>query len=720
MMLPFIQRIKDRSVFVLSLVILLIFSASVFLYDQSVRSEYRKERVFVYQKNHEKAFSTLFLFTERLQSVYRQVLINREITEWLTMPGELVTDMYRLSRIQNSFIELINSHSGISSFYLHNKTNDLVLSTPYMLTELKDFPNHRVFEQFEYGRENEQWQWQTFDPDITEPNGSPIISMTAGLPSRNKKGAVAINVSRAYMADTLLEESPYLLWLDEQDRILLAGDARIAGFYNEHAKEIWATKAASFFYKDHLVITSASDTGKWKLLTIMPQQVLTEGGTEHKAYKYIILASCLALGLLLLLYFRLIRREQDKLAKSNLEHNLDDLRNGLVTDLLNGKPVLAGLEEKSKQYQINLRGAGYQVIVFQIDDYYNYLLTKTNSERFVMNKIIFNAIRWSFALKFNAHIMNTELEKVTVLICYDTPGEAAQERLNETIRYIQNDIKENCGLTVCVGVSEIADDVAHVHSCYAHAMLAVDYKSIYGKHSLIYYEQLSFTGSVSLPKLSQSIHQMAGDLEAGRLDRIESCLESILEELIADRQFTLDWIHALFANIMSVIMKFAIEHRIDIQQQCKEDPFITLYSYEFLEEKKAYVLKICALLIELVHAPHERVNSTGKMIIDYIDQHFDSPISLSMLAEKLSMSPSYLSVVIKNQLGIGFIDYISRLRIQKAIRLLENDDLTIQHIAEQCGYDTVHTFIRQFKKTYQLPPNEYRSRRRSENMEHKK
>ncbi|MFD0680283.1 MULTISPECIES: hypothetical protein [unclassified Paenibacillus] len=70
-----IQRNKDSSVFILSLFILV-----TFLYESSIRSEYMKEREFIYQKYHEKAYSSLYLFTERLQTLYRQVLIKLEAT----------------------------------------------------------------------------------------------------------------------------------------------------------------------------------------------------------------------------------------------------------------------------------------------------------------------------------------------------------------------------------------------------------------------------------------------------------------------------------------------------------------------------------------------------------------------------------------------------------------------------------------------------------------
>ncbi|WP_249864620.1 helix-turn-helix transcriptional regulator [Paenibacillus konkukensis] len=652
-----------------------------------------------------------------MQALYRQTLLNQDVVEWLNHPRELFAEMYRLSQIQASFIEFINSRSGVVSVYLHNKRNNMVLSTPFMLSELPQFPNHQVFEQYDYANNSVQWQYRQIGNEVqSNPSSARVISMVAGIPATNKQGAIAINMNEKYVAESIMAGDDYLLWLDADNHVLLAKNEASRQFYAEHAEQILSTKQSSFFLKDHFVISSVSEAGKWKLLTILPTSVLENGLSDKSAYKTLILVLCLALTVLLSLYFRYIRREQDKLKDLKIRQNLGDFRIGLITDLLNGKPVLADLEERSRQYEINLTGGGYQVIVFQIDDYYQYLLTKTNNERFFMNKIIFNAIKWTFALKFNAHIISTQLERVTVLICHDVPDEAGQGKLEETIHYIQNDIRDNCGLTVCVGVSDIATDIAHVHACHAHAMMAIDYKSIYGKHAVIYYERMSFSKSPSLQQLSQKIHQISDYLQEGRLDRIEICLEDILGELIANQQFTLDWVHAIFANMMSTIMKFTIEHRIDINHHCKEDVFITLYSYEFLEDKKTYILKICSVIIDLMQTKPVETSSTTKVIIEYIDKHFDQPISLNILADRLSMSSSYLSVVIKNHLGIGFVEYISKLRIQKAIKLLDNNQLTIQHIAEQCGYDTVHTFIRQFKKVYQIPPNEYRLRKRNEEM----
>lgn len=711
--LHLLNRLKDRSIFLSFLIILLVSIGIILRYDHNMRNEYMNERMYAYEKNHEKAYSSFYLFNEKTESIYRQLLLNRNISEWLNNPGELIRDMYKLSEIQNTFLDLINSHSSLVSIYLHNRNNNIVISTPFMLSELEQFPNADIFKKFnDSGR---PFIWQPYGPEMkANPNGTRIISLT--MPLHGSKGAVSLNFNEAYIKNQLMGDMDSLLWLDSNNQVLLSKNTEAEQFLMSHQNEILGKRQTSFLYKEHFIISSSAEKESWRLLTILPLSMLKSGHSGISASMYYIIGLCFAMGLLLFLYFLFVRRAQELDAQVKLQRNLDDSRKGLVMELLNGKP-LVDLPLKLKEYGMDLSGNGYQVVVFQIDDYYNYLLTKSGIDRLFMNKIIYNSIKWTFALRFNAYAVNTEPEKIAVLLCWEGTGETDAGQLEDTIRYMQDDIKINCGLTVCAGISEIHHNPDQIHECYAQAVVALDYKVIYGKHSLIYYGRLPLTvPSSCLTVISKDILKLGDYLREGRLDRIEEILNGVLEQLIASEHFTLDWIHAVFANIMSAIMKFVLDQRIDINELCNEDIFITLYSYEFLEEKKTYVLQICSIIVKLLQSAPEEKNATAKLIVDYIDKHFDQPLSLSMLAEKLSLSPSYLSVAIKQHLGIGFVDYVNKLRIQKAIKLLEYDDMTVQQIAERCGYDTVHTFIRRFKKTCLVPPNEYRLKTRAAKM----
>ena len=67
-------------------------------------------------------------------------------------------------------------------------------------------------------------------------------------------------------------------------------------------------------------------------------------------------------------------------------------------------------------------------------------------------------------------------------------------------------------------------------------------------------------------------------------------------------------------------------------------------------------------------------------------------------------------------MGITFIDYLTRVRIRKAIGLLCQDDLKLYEIAERVGYTTQHYFSNVFKKQMGASPAEYRKSLKNPNL----
>lgn len=96
---------------------------------------------------------------------------------------------------------------------------------------------------------------------------------------------------------------------------------------------------------------------------------------------------------------------------------------------------------------------------------------------------------------------------------------------------------------------------------------------------------------------------------------------------------------------------------------------------------------------------------------DYIHECYENPgLSLEATADALQVSPVYLSRIIKQELGVSFVQLVTGKRMDKAIYLLETTDLTILSIAEAVGFDSQHYFSTAFKKAVGMPPNQYRKR----------
>ncbi|NLB90349.1 MAG: response regulator [Clostridiales bacterium] len=93
----------------------------------------------------------------------------------------------------------------------------------------------------------------------------------------------------------------------------------------------------------------------------------------------------------------------------------------------------------------------------------------------------------------------------------------------------------------------------------------------------------------------------------------------------------------------------------------------------------------------------------------YIQDHLAQDLSLYALSEKFFFHPNYLSRLFKDRVGVNLSDYVTKLRMGMAQRLLSTSHLSVSEIAEQTGYRSAHSFIRAFQKTYGQSPKAYRS-----------
>ncbi|WP_053372481.1 AraC family transcriptional regulator [Paenibacillus sp. FJAT-27812] len=92
----------------------------------------------------------------------------------------------------------------------------------------------------------------------------------------------------------------------------------------------------------------------------------------------------------------------------------------------------------------------------------------------------------------------------------------------------------------------------------------------------------------------------------------------------------------------------------------------------------------------------------------YIDGHPSSPLGLSQLAKRASVTPAHFSRVFKKLTGMNVTEYVTTKRIIRAKELLVESDANIAGIAEQCGFESLPHFHRMFKKLTGTTPSHYK------------
>lgn len=105
----------------------------------------------------------------------------------------------------------------------------------------------------------------------------------------------------------------------------------------------------------------------------------------------------------------------------------------------------------------------------------------------------------------------------------------------------------------------------------------------------------------------------------------------------------------------------------------------------------------------------KQVGPVIEPVLRYINENYAKDITLQKLSEIAYVHPIYLSKLFKEKTGVNFIDYLTRVRVEAARRLLGNLSLRIYDISEMVGYDSPKHFSKVFKEITGLTPKEYRS-----------
>ncbi|MDO4739289.1 MAG: helix-turn-helix domain-containing protein [Eubacteriales bacterium] len=181
--------------------------------------------------------------------------------------------------------------------------------------------------------------------------------------------------------------------------------------------------------------------------------------------------------------------------------------------------------------------------------------------------------------------------------------------------------------------------------------------------------------------------------------------------------FTVEDVRVCTAELCAMLSRAAIEGGAGSDEAIAQNRSLmrSLWQAESIED-------ICYFMQEAVERFSETAFSrrrTGEQecvqrAIRYIHMHYSEPLTLSRLAQEAHLSESYFSTLFKKGCGYGFREYLAKVRVDRAMELLEKTNLGVTEIAQATGFDSQSYFSKVFRQRRGLSPSEYR---RSANLQ---
>lgn len=149
----------------------------------------------------------------------------------------------------------------------------------------------------------------------------------------------------------------------------------------------------------------------------------------------------------------------------------------------------------------------------------------------------------------------------------------------------------------------------------------------------------------------------------------------------------------------------------ELRERIRLDKLTRLERHGSWTEAVRYFQEIGSLLCDYNGISREkRTDELIRGIQKFVRDSLCEDLSLTAIAERFFLNPSYLSRVYKQRTGKGLLEFINETRIQKAMELLRNPQLKVNEVAAGVGLESSTYFTRLFKKLVNMTPQEFRER----------
>ncbi|MFD0692948.1 response regulator [Paenibacillus sp. GCM10027628] len=397
--------------------------------------------------------------------------------------------------------------------------------------------------------------------------------------------------------------------------------------------------------------------------------------------------------------------------KSQLQQSLPLLRERFLEQLVSGTLRAAEIQEKLHYFRLPELPPPYLVAAIDIDDFGEITKGRWDNDPELLRSAAFNIVQEIMEGK-EAIVFRTR-EEGMIVVFYGESEEGLYEtafNLSEVIRFC---MEKYLKFTVTVGIGTLCSTLGELPLSYKGAVSALDYRFLLGTNRVISIQDMEGT-----PK---SIHLL--DMEWNR--RFATMIktgtfkeaQALTEHLIGSLKDSLMPIGACYLQIQSILI--AIVNTIheligDESVHFKGHAMIVqdLHQFKTLDEIEQWLLTICKEAISYIS---EQRNDLTKIqvrsVIAYIEEHYqDENLSIHDLCRHVHLSKSYFSSVFKQHTEQTIMEYVTRVRIDKAKDLLRHTPMKFYEIAAKVGYSDPQYFSVIFKKHTGTSPTEFREK----------
>lgn len=377
----------------------------------------------------------------------------------------------------------------------------------------------------------------------------------------------------------------------------------------------------------------------------------------------------------------------------------------LIRDRLNPENVrdrLAFLE-----LPIPLQGP-YTVLSITLDNATRVIGGRTERDKQLLSYAALNIIQELLSRELTgAAFENRPGEFVAIL----TPSGKEEEALLELAEQIRDNLGKWLKISVTIGVGGQAEQLDMLPESYRRAREAADQRWYLGKNQVLTMDSLSSVEESRYRFELEAGERVLAALKAGDGERLKAELDDVFGLLLQNK--TNGYSFARNAGLEMILLG----NRALLEQNAVTEEWEAAAAgaweavlqqetvAELQEWLSGYLLQVCGVITA---RRQSRPGGVIERIRRFIEDHYSRDLSVTQIAEEVYLSPTYASLLYKQETGETLFEYLTKVRIDRAKELLRNPQYKFYEISEAVGYSDPSHFSKLFKRITGLTPSAYR------------
>lgn len=397
-----------------------------------------------------------------------------------------------------------------------------------------------------------------------------------------------------------------------------------------------------------------------------------------------------------------------EILRRNYMDSLPVMREQFLVGLLEGRISQARLAAQAGRFDINLNAESWAVALVRADAAPKDDAALNGEEELIpislkctVDEILGNYCTFIDFLYSDCVVMIAELESKNGLV-------SLMNGVNEICKSAERVL----GVRVTAGVGTLCSSLPEIRHSYREAQNALDYSAALGAGKAIYIGDVEPDTSVKLQFDEHDEREIINAIKMGSEEEIRSQITALFTRF-ETMLLPLSQYQIYLMEIMTSLLKVIRSYELGAEEIFGEtfNYVNTIAALHSPAEMMQWCIESCIKISTLIK--RERVDSTKLLAQNakhYISENFqNAELSVETLCSFLHVSPAYFSTVFKRETGMSFVAYLTEVRLQEAVSLLNATNDKTYVIAEKVGYTEPNYFSYVFKKKFGVSPSKYRN-----------